>query len=137
MKSSKHHLFKYPLDAVATSDVGSTLYVNISQFVSSTNFTTTPALSVQSGANEGDSIAFDLQSATASALRISNVNVISSSDNFNTLASVNLQALEWTIPSLNVAQTSTEYTKDQLLINFGISLLSQANTNSQTVLSLF
>jgi len=164
------------LSAVATSDVGSTSYVKISQFVSSTNFTTTPALSVQSGANEGDSIAFNLQSATASALRISNVNVISSSGNFNTLASedtigqidnalqvvltqqssigsvevrlqqeadndnlasVNLQASESTIRDLNVAQASTEYTKDQLLINFGTSLLSQANTNSQTVLSLF
>lgn len=164
------------LSGVATSDVGSTSYVKISQFVSSTNFATTPALTVQSQANEGDVVSFNIASATASALRVSNINVISANSGFNTLAaedtigqidqalqsvlteqssigaievrlqqetdndnlaSVNLQASESSIRDLNVAQASTEYTKDQLLINFGTSLLSQANTNSQTVLSLF
>ena len=164
------------LSGVATSDVGSTSYVKITQFVSSTNYTTTPALSVQSGANEGDSIAFNLQAVNSSALRISNINVISSNTGFNdlasedtigqidnalqtvltqqanigavqvrlqeesdnnNLASVNLQASESSIRDLNVAQASTEYTKDQLLISFGTSLLSQANTNSQSVLQLF
>jgi len=164
------------LSAVLTTDVGSTSYVKITQFVSSVNYTTTPALSVQSAANEGDSISFNLQSATASALRISNLNVTSVNDGFSTLAaedtigqvdhalnivlteqanigavqvrlqqegdndnlaSVNLQASESTIRDLNVAQASTEYTKEQLLINFGTSLLTQANSNANTVLSLF
>ena len=164
------------LSGVATSDVGSTSYVKISQFVSSTNYSTTPALSVQSEANEGDIVSFNISSVTASALRVSNVNVISANSGFNSLASedtigqidnalqsvlttqsnigsievrlqleadndnlasVNLQASESSIRDLNVAQASTQYTKEQLLISFGTSLLSQANSNSQTVLSLF
>ena len=168
--------FLLTLSAVATADVGSTSYVKISQFVSSTNYATTGALSVQSEANEGESISFNIQSVTASALRVSNINVFSSNSNYdvlasqdtigqvdaalqdvltlqanigavevrlneeqdnNNLASVNLQASESTIRDLNVAQASTQYTKDQLLISFGTSLLSQANTNSQSVLQLF
>jgi flagellin len=164
------------LATIAQSDLGSTSYVKVSQYVSSTNYTTAPALSVQSSANEGDSIAFNLQSATASALRVSNLNVQSVNNGYSTLASedtigqvdnalqsvltqqstigsievrlqleadnnnlsaVNLQAAESNIRDLNVAQASTEYTKDQLLISFGTSLLSQANTNSQSVLALF
>jgi len=58
------------------------------------------------------------------------------SDNDN-LASVNLQASESSIRDLNVSQASTQYTKAQLLISFGTSLLAQANTNSQSVLALF
>ena len=168
--------FLVTLSAVATADIGSSSYIKISQFVSSTNYTTTPGLSVQSESNEGDVVSFNLGSATASALRVSNLNVISSNNGFDTLASedtigqidnaltsilteqsnigavevrlqqeadndnlasVNLQASESAIRDLNVAQASTQYTKDQLLISFGTSLLSQANTNSQSVLSLF
>lgn len=164
------------LSGVATSDVGSTSYVKITQFVSSTNYATTPALSVHSASNEGDVVSFNIGSATASALRVSNINVISANSGFNTLASedtigqvdqalqtiltqqasigaievrlqqetdndnlasVNLQASESSIRDLNVAKASTQYTKDQLLISFGTSLLTQANTNSQSVLSLF
>ncbi len=164
------------LSAVATADVGSTSYVKISQYVTSTNYTTTPALQVQSGSQAGDAVSFNIGSVTASALRVSNINVQSSNSGFNALAaedtigqvdnalsqvltlqsnigavqvrlqqesdnnnlsSVNLQASESSIRDLNVAQASTQYTKNQLLINFGTSLLSQANTNSQSVLSLF
>ncbi len=164
------------LSGVQTADVGSSSFVKILQYVSSTNYTTAPALVVQTEANQGDTISFNLSSATASALRISNINVIAANSSFDTLAaqdtigqidnalqtvlteqsnigsvevrlqqesdndnlgSVNLQASESTIRDLNVAQASTAYTKDQLLINFGTSLLSQANTNSQSVLALF
>ena len=164
------------LSAVGTADVGSTSYVKISQFVSSTNYTTTPALQVQTGSNAGDAVSFNIGSVTASALRVSNVNVQSANSGFSALASedtigqiddalsqvltlqanigavqvrlgqeadndnlssVNLQASESSVRDLNVAQASTEYTKDQLLISFGTSLLSQANSNSQTVLALF
>ena len=168
--------FLLTLSAVATADVGSTSFVKISQYVSSTNYATTSALSVQSEANEGQFIAFNIQSVTASALRISNINVFSANSGYDTLASqdtigqvddalgqvltlqanigavevrlnqeadndnlasVNLQASESTIRDLNVAQASTAYTKDQLLISFGTSLLAQANTNAQSVLQLF
>ncbi len=164
------------LSSVVTSDIGSSTFVKISQFVSSTNYATTTALSVQSGANQGQIVSFNIQSVTASALRISNLNVFATNEGFsvlssqdaigqidkalnqvltlqanigavvvrltqqednNNLASVNLQASESTIRDLNVAQASTEYTKDQLLISFGTSLLAQANINAQSVLTLF
>jgi flagellin len=164
------------LAAIGTADVGSTSYVKISQYVTSTNYTTTPALQVQTGANAGEAVSFNIGSVTATSLRVSNINVQSSNSGYSTLASedtigqvdnalsqlltlqanigavevrlqqesdndnlasVNLQASESNVRDLNVAQASTEYTKNQLLISFGTSLLSQANTNSQTVLSLF
>lgn len=164
------------LSAVVTSDIGSTSFVKILQYVSSTNYVTTPGLTVQSASNEGDQITFNIGSASAVALRVSNLNVIAANAGFDTLAaedsigqidsalnvilseqanvgavevrlqqeadndnlaSVNLQASESSIRDLNVAQASTQYTKDQLLINFGTSLLSQANTNAQSVLTLF
>lgn len=164
------------LSSVVTSDIGSSTFIKISQYVSSTNYATTTALSVQSQANEGQFISFNIQSVTASALRVSNINVFSSDPGYNVLASqdsigqidealtqvltlqanigavgvrlnqeadndnlasVNLQASESTIRDLNVAQASTQYTKEQLLISFGTSLLAQANTNAQSVLSLF
>lgn len=164
------------LSGVATADVGSTSYVKISQFVSSTNYSTQAALTVQSGANEGSAVSFNIGSVTASSLRIANINVQSANTGFNALASedtigqidnalsqiltlqanvgaaqirlqqesdndnlssVNLQASESSVRDLNVAQASTQYTKEQLLISFGTSLLSQANTNQQSVLSLF
>ncbi len=164
------------LSAVATSDIGSSSFVKISQFVTATNYATTTALAFQSQANEGQYIQFNIQSVTASALRISNLNVFSKASGYNVLASqdaigqidaalnqvltlqanigavelrlnqeadndnlasVNLQASESTIRDLNVAQASTQYTHDQLLISFGTSLLAQANTNAQSVLTLF
>ena len=168
--------FLVTLSAVATADIGSSSFIKISQFVSSTNYATTTALSVQSGSNEGQYIAFNIQSVTATALRVSNINVFATNGGYNVLASqdtigqiddaltqvltlqanigavevrlgqeadndnlasVNLQSSESTIRDLNVAQASTQYTKDQLLISFGTSLLAQANTNAQSVLTLF
>jgi flagellin len=164
------------LSAVVTSDIGSSTFVKISQYVSSTNYATTTALTVQSEANEGQFVAFNIGAVNASALRVSNLNVFSQSPGYDVLASqdnigqidaalnnvltlqanigavevrladeqdndnlasVNLQASESTIRDLNVAQASTNYTKEQLLVNFGTSLLAQANTNAQSVLTLF
>lgn len=164
------------LSGVLTSDIGSTSFIKISQYVSSTNYATTTALTVQSEANEGQFIQFNIGSSTATALRVSNLNVFSQNPGYNilasqdaigqidqalnkiltqqanvgavemrltqeqdndNLASVNLQASESTIRDLNVAQASTEYTKSQLLVNFGTLLLAQANTNAQSVLALF
>ena len=74
--------------------------------------------------------------STQAAIGAASVRLGIEADNDN-LTSVNLQSSESTIRDLNVSAASTEYTKDQLLINFGTSLLSQANVNSQTVLQLF
>lgn len=53
------------------------------------------------------------------------------------IASVNMQASESQIRDLNVAQETTEYTKLQILVQVGTSILSQANQNAQSVTSLF
>jgi flagellin len=57
-------------------------------------------------------------------------------DNDNT-AAVNLQASESNIADLNVGQATTEFTKLQLLVQVGTSVLAQSNANAQSVLTLF
>ncbi len=52
-------------------------------------------------------------------------------------AATNLQASESSIRDLNVGQETTQYTKDQILVQVGTSVLSHANQNAQSVLSLF
>jgi len=57
-------------------------------------------------------------------------------DNDNT-AAVNLQAAESAIRDLNVGAATTQFTKLQVLVQVGTSVLAQANANAQTVLGLF
>src|SRR5271166_94436 len=57
--------------------------------------------------------------------------------NNDNIASVNLQASESGIRDLNVGQATTQYTKLQILVQVGTSVLAQSNTNAQSVLSLF
>jgi len=57
-------------------------------------------------------------------------------DNDNT-AAVNLQAAESSIRDLNVGAATTQFTKLQVLVQVGTSVLAQANANAQTVLGLF
>jgi flagellin len=57
-------------------------------------------------------------------------------DNDNT-AATNLQASESDIRDVNVGSETTEYTKDQILIQVGTSVLAQSNSNAQSVLALF
>jgi flagellin len=52
-------------------------------------------------------------------------------------AATNLQASESNIADLNVGQATTEFTKLQVLVQVGTSVLAQSNTNAQTVLALF
>jgi len=52
-------------------------------------------------------------------------------DNDNT-AATNLQASESNIRDLDVGSATTEYTKDQILIQVGTSVLAQSNTNAQS-----
>ena len=53
------------------------------------------------------------------------------------VAAVNLQAAESNIRDLNVGQATTEFTKLQILVQVGTSVLAQSNSNAQTVLGLF
>ena len=57
--------------------------------------------------------------------------------NNNNIASVNLTASASDITDLNVGQATSEYNKEQILIQIGTTVLAQSNTNAQTVLGLF
>ncbi|MDH2910121.1 MAG: flagellin [Candidatus Eremiobacteraeota bacterium] len=57
--------------------------------------------------------------------------------NNDNIAAVNLQASESSIRDLNVGQATTEFTKLQVLVQVGTSVLSQSNSNAQSVLGLF
>ena len=52
-------------------------------------------------------------------------------------AAVNLTASESAIRDLNVGAETTEFTKLQILVQVGTSVLAQANQNAQSVVSLF
>lgn len=56
--------------------------------------------------------------------------------NNDNVASTNLQASESNIRDLNVGQETTQYTRLQILVQVGTSVLSQSNSNAQSVLSL-
>jgi len=58
-------------------------------------------------------------------------------ENNNNIASVNLTASASNIVDLNVAQETTQYTKLQILVQVGTSVLAQSNVNAQSVLALF
>lgn len=57
-------------------------------------------------------------------------------DNAN-VASVNLQRSESEIRDVNVAQETTAFTRLQILVQVGTSVLAQANVNPRSVLALF
>lgn len=55
----------------------------------------------------------------------------------NSVAAVNLQASESSIRDLDVGEATTEFTKLQVLVQVGTSVLAQSNSNQQSVLGLF
>jgi flagellin len=57
--------------------------------------------------------------------------------NNDSVAAVNMQASESAIRDLNVGQATTEFTKLQVLVQVGTSVLAQSNANAQSVLGLF
>jgi flagellin len=57
--------------------------------------------------------------------------------NNDNVAAVNLQASESNIRDLNVGEATTEFTKLQILVQVGTSVLAQSNSNAQSVLGLF
>jgi len=57
--------------------------------------------------------------------------------NNDNVAAVNLQASESSIRDLNVGAATTQFTKLQVLVQVGTSVLAQSNVNAQTVLGLF
>lgn len=65
------------------------------------------------------------------------VNRLNVDEDNNNIAAVNLTASASNITDLNVGQATTEYTKLQVLVQVGTSVLAQANVNAQSVLTLF
>ena len=57
--------------------------------------------------------------------------------NNDNIAAVNLQASESQIRDLNVGAATTQFTKLQVLVQVGTSVLAQSNANAQSVLGLF
>jgi flagellin len=62
---------------------------------------------------------------------------LSEDGNNDDIASVNLQASESSIRDLNVGQETTTFNRLQILTQVGTAVLSQANSNAQSVLRLF
>ena len=160
------------LGKFTAADAGTTAYVKVSQFVASQS-SSAGALTIQSGANEGDTVQIGIQATNAQTLRISNINVAVTAGNIaaedalgqidhaldvllnqraqlgavivrlnedannDSVAAVNLQASESAIRDLNVGQATTEFTKLQVLVQVGTSVLAQSNANAQSVLGLF
>jgi len=65
------------------------------------------------------------------------VNRLNEDEDNNNIAATNLTASESNIMDLNVGQETTQYTKLQILVQIGTSVLAQANVNAQSVLALF
>jgi flagellin len=59
-----------------TADVGVTSFIKVSQGVSAITTSTTPALTFQSGASEGNVIQLGIQAVNSATLRISNINLL-------------------------------------------------------------
>ena len=57
--------------------------------------------------------------------------------NNDNIAAVNLQSSESTIRDLNVGQETTNFNRLQILVQVGTAVLSQSNSNAQSVLRLF
>lgn len=160
----------------SAADVGTTSYIKVSQNVAALTNPDNPALSFQSGANEGDVIQVGIEATNTQTLRISNVNVAISAANNPSLgaedaigqidnalqtllaqqaqlgtivvrlnededsaniAATNLQASESNIRDLNVGAATTEFTRLQILVQVGTSVLTQTNANAKSILSLF
>jgi flagellin len=124
---------------------GTTLSVGISADGSLTQAVTQADLgaatsSVSSGALTGVSLATITTALTAVATMAANNGAEASGLNFaaQTLSanSTNLQAANSQITDVDVASASTELAKDNVLVQAGASMLSQANASSQIALKL-
>lgn len=63
------------LGSITAADVGTTAYIKVSQNVPATTSLASSALTIQSGANEGDVVQIAIAATNAQTLRVSNINV--------------------------------------------------------------
>jgi flagellin len=105
---------------------------NINLAISSAN---NPSLGAEDAIGQIDNA---LQTLLAQQAQLGAVVVRLNEDaNNDNIAAVNLQASESSIRDLNVGQATTQFTKLQVLVQVGTSVLAQSNANAQTVLGLF
>ncbi|MEO9170404.1 MAG: flagellin [Candidatus Baltobacteraceae bacterium] len=105
---------------------------NVNLAISSSN---NPSLGAEDAIGQIDNA---LQSLLSQRANLGAVIVRLNEDaNNDNIAAVNLQASESSIRDLNVGAATTEFTKLQILVQVGTSVLSQSNSNAQTVLGLF
>ena len=105
---------------------------NVNLAISSAN---SPSLGAEDAIGQIDNA---LQSILSQQANLGAVVVRLNEDaNNDNIAAVNLQASESSIRDLNVGQATTEFTKLQVLVQVGTSVLSQSNSNAQSVLGLF
>jgi flagellin len=69
----------------ATTDVGVTSYIKVSQDVPASSSSTSPAFSFQSGADEGATIQLGIEATNSATLRISNINLLISTSSASSL----------------------------------------------------
>jgi flagellin len=105
---------------------------NINLAISASN---NPSLGAQDAIGQID-IALQTILAQQSTLGAIVVRLNLDEDN-DTTAATNLQASESNIRDLNVGAATTQFTKLQILVQVGTSVLAQSNANAQSVLSLF
>jgi len=117
---------------IAATNTQSLRISNINLAVSSAN---SPSLGAEDAIGQIDIALTNLlyQQASIGAIVV-RLNEDSNNDN---IAAVNLQASESSIRDLNVGAATTEFTKLQILVQVGTSVLAQSNSNAQTVLALF
>ncbi len=105
---------------------------NINVAISSSN---NPSLGAEDAIGQIDNALQNLLSQQA-RLGAVVVRLNEDQDSDNT-AATNLQASESNIRDLNVGAATTQFTRLQILVQVGTSVLSQSNANAQSVLSLF
>jgi flagellin len=117
---------------IAATNTNTLRISNINLAVSSSS---NPSLSAEDAIGQLD---IALQTLTTQQAALGSVVVRLGIDQQNDdTAATNLQAAESNIADLNVGEATTEFTKLQLLVQVGTSVLAQSNANANTVLTLF
>ncbi|MHB8146866.1 MAG: flagellin N-terminal helical domain-containing protein [Vulcanimicrobiaceae bacterium] len=105
---------------------------NINVAISSSN---NPSLGAEDAIGQIDNA---LQSLLSQQAKLGAVVVrLNEDQDSDNTAATNLQASESNIRDLNVGAATTQFTRLQILVQVGTSVLSQSNANAQSVLALF
>jgi flagellin len=124
------------LVSVSTSQLRvSNINVATTQIVNGNPSTAGAVLGAQDAIGQIDQAITQVNGARAALGAV--ISRLQNAANNNNIASVNLTASASDITDLNVGQATSDYNKEQILIQIGTTVLAQSNTNAQTVLGLF